>query len=147
MKNPIIGLIIVAILFGAGGFFGGMQYQKGQRITFGNGQYTMTGGQGGVRFNRGGQNGNQNAIAVRGQILSSDANSITVKLANGGSRIVMLGSNPSITEATAASKESLKTGENVAVFGTNNSDGSVTAQTIQLNPQQGGRTFFNGNGG
>lgn len=39
-----------------------------------------------------------------------------------------------INKATTATKSDLKTGEKVAVFGTPNSDGSVTAQSIQLNP-------------
>lgn len=141
MKNPIIGLIIVAILFGAGGFFGGMQYQKSQRTSL-----FMGGGAGARRI---GQNGNQNITSVRGQILSSDANSITIKLPDGSSKIVMLGGNTSVMEATSASKDSLKSGQTVAVFGSTNPDGSVTAQNIQLNPPQGGQGVrtFGGNGG
>lgn len=126
MKNPIIGLVIVAVLFGALGFFGGMQYQKSQRVSF-----AQLAGQGQMR--RLGQNGN--AQVTRGEILSLDNNSVTVKLPDGSSKIILLGGNASITEATTASKDSLKSGEQVAVFGSSNPDGSVTAQNIQLNPQ------------
>lgn len=131
MKNPIVGLVIVAILFGALGFFGGMQYQKSQRSA----AYGQIGAQGQAR--RLGQNGGQNAQAVRGQVLSADNSSLTVKLSDGSSKIIILSSSTSITEATATSKQSLKAGEQVAVFGSSNSDGSVTAQNIQLNPQTG----------
>lgn len=80
-------------------------------------------------------NGNGNFAPVRGEIISSDDKSVTVKMPDGSSKIVLLGGNTSISEATATSKESLKAGEQVVVFGSENSDGSVTAQTIQLNPQ------------
>lgn len=142
MKNPVIskacetsllGLVIVAVVFGAVGFFGGMQYQKSQRQNYFSGQFNMMGQSGVRRFS--GQGGNTNASAVRGEILSTDNNSITVKLPDGSSKLVLLGSNTNITEATSASKESLKAGQQVAVFGSSNSDGSVTAQNIQLNPQ------------
>ena len=79
----------------------------------------------------GGRNGN----AVVGEILSKDDTSITVKLTDGSSKIVVLSSNTVINKAAIATKNDLTTGERVAVFGTVNSDGSVTAQDIQLNPQ------------
>ena len=54
---------------------------------------------------------------------------------DGSSRIVILSASTDINKATKATKEDLKTGERVAVFGTQNADGSVTAQSVQLNPQ------------
>lgn len=133
MKNHWIITIILVVVIGAGAFFGGMQYQKMQRPSFGGGAFTGQGGAG-RRGGAGGQFGN--ARPVRGEIISSDSNSITVKMSDGSSKIVLLGSSTSITEATSAGKEALTTGKQVMVFGNQNPDGSVTAQNIQLNPQQ-----------
>lgn len=135
-KHWIITIVLVVIV-GAGAFFGGMQYQKMQRPSFGQGGNFFaqrgSGSAGGARrFGNGQLGGN----AVRGEIISSDANSITVKLQDGSSKIVLLGSSTSITESTNAGKDALQTGKQVMVFGNQNSDGSVTAQFIQLNPQQ-----------
>lgn len=132
MKNLNI-LTIALLLVGLGaGFFGGMQYQKSQ-----NGENrqlnSQTGGQG-RRF--AGQNGNNRPVA--GDIISADDKSITVKLADGSSKIVLVSDSTQINKAATATKSDLKTGEKVAVFGTQNSDGSVTAQNIQLNPQNRG---------
>lgn len=54
---------------------------------------------------------------------------------DGSSKIVLFSDKTEINKAAEATKEDLKVGEKVAVFGTENSDGSVTAQNIQLNPQ------------
>ena len=116
MKNQMIIItVLVAIVFAGAGFFAGMQYQKPQRTSF-------------VRR----LNNNQNNAAIRGQILSGDANSITIKLADGSSKIVVFGTNTIITEAATASKSALMQGKQVTVMGTTNSDGSVTAADIQL---------------
>jgi len=77
---------------------------------------------------------------VNGEIISSDDKSITVKLTDGGSKIVILSDNTEINQAANATKDDLKAGEKVAVFGQENSDGSVTAQSIQLNPVLRGST-------
>ena len=135
MKNPWMIIVIVAVLVGAAAFFGGMQYQKSQR----NNQFFQTGT--GPRLNRFGGNG-QNP-PVRGQIISTDSNGITVKLQDGSSKIVIIPDNANIMEATSAAKQSLTTGKNVMIFGTTNSDGSVTAQNVQLNPMG----FGGGRGG
>lgn len=66
--------------------------------------------------------------------LASDDKSITVKLQDGSSKIILITDKTVINKAAEATKDDLKGGEKVAVFGEINSDGSVTAQNIQLNP-------------
>jgi hypothetical protein len=129
MKNPIM-IAIITLLVGAGaGFFGGMQYQQSRRTTafaqFGQGQ--------GANRTRTGAAPN-GFRPVNGDIIASDNNSITVKLSDGSSKIVILNDQTVINKASQATAADLKTGETVAVFGQTNSDGSVTAQNIQINP-------------
>ncbi len=135
-NNHIVITIIVALVVGAAAFYGGMQYQKSQRgnVTFGTaGQGRQFGGQFGSR--NGGGAGGAGFRPVVGEIISSDATSMTVKSPDGSSKIVLLSSKTTINKSAAGSVSDLKTGEQVAAFGTQNSDGSLTAQSVQLNPQ------------
>jgi hypothetical protein len=135
LKNQnVIIPVVVAVLVGAAAFFGGMQYQKSQAQT--NGQFSRNGGQG-FRMGMGagmGRFGNGMGGAVIGQIIGSDDKSITVKLQDGSSKIVLLTDSTMISKTQTTSKSDLTQGANVAVFGSPNSDGSVTAQNVQLNP-------------
>lgn len=129
MKNNIIAIIVVvSLIAGAGGFFAGMKYQQSKSPAgrFGNLQ--------GARNGNFGQRA-QGFRPVNGEIIGADDKSITVKLQDGSSKIVLLADTTSINKSSEGSKSDLKTGEKVAVFGTENSDGSVTAQNVQLNPQ------------
>lgn len=131
-NNNWLITVVVAIIIGAVAFYGGMQYQKTQRGQFGsfaNGQAGF--GRQGSMMGRFGANGTR---PVTGDILSVDSNSMTVKLSDGSSKIVLLSQNTSINKAAKGSVSDLKAGERVAAFGTANSDGSITAQNIQLNP-------------
>lgn len=142
MKNNITVIVIIALLVGGGlGFFGGMQYQKSQRGAFGqfaNGQFGPRGGSGanGARVRNGG--------GVVGDILSVDKNSITVKLPDGSSKIVLLTTSTSINKAAEGSVSDLAVGTRVAAFGTTNSDGSVTATNVQINPMTRGPSGASG---
>lgn len=128
-NNNIIITALVAIIVGGLGFFGGMKYQQSKQPAIG--QFFMrNGGAGGNGANR--MNGAFRPID--GSIIASDDKSITVKLQDGSSKIILIGDNTQINKADKASKTDLKTGETVAVFGQTNTDGSVTAQNIQLNP-------------
>jgi len=140
MKNAKVIVPIVLILVGLGvGFFGGYQYRnyrlnqtRGGFAAIGtNGQRFMGSrtGQGAVAGARGG--------AVTGSILSMDANSITVKLADGSTKIVLFSGTTTYENSITAQASDLKVGGQVAVFGSANSDGSVTATSIQINPQFG----------
>lgn len=127
MNKQYIITIILIILVGGGGFFAGMKYQESKRPQgrFGNFQQ----GQGGQLQQR------QGFRPVNGEIISTDDKSITVKLQDGSSKIVLLTDTTTVSKSADATKADLKVGEKVAAFGTENSDGSVTGQNIQLNPQ------------
>lgn len=133
MKNvKLIAVVLIIVALG-GGFFAGMKYQqsKSPAVRFGNFQ--------GARNGNFGQRGTTAGFRpLNGDIISMDDKSITVKLQDGSSKIVLLSDTTAFSKSTNGSKSDLKTGEKVAVFGTENSDGSVTARSVQLNPQAGG---------
>jgi hypothetical protein len=136
MRTNLIVVAILVILVGAGSFYGGMKYQQTRR----SGAFQQfANGQAGAR--RGIGAGNVQGASFRpvsGQIISMDDKSITVKLTDGSSKIVLLNDSTTINQTSQASKSDLKVGEEVAAFGSTNSDGSVTAQSVQLNPPERG---------
>lgn len=115
-KNLLITILLLVIVSGLA-FVGGMTYQKSKLPAF-NRQFA---GRAGFR-------------PVNGEIISADGKSITVKLQDGSSKIILLSAKTEINKAAKATNEDLKVGEKVMVVGQENSDGSVTAQNIQLNP-------------
>jgi len=130
-KNLIITALLL-IIIGAGSFYGGMRYQSSKSPTF-NRQFQFN-GQGNIRN---GSNPTANRAGFRpvnGQIIASDSNSITVKLGDGSTKIILINDKTLINKAETAAKSDLTNGTTVAVFGTVNSDGSVTAENIQINP-------------
>lgn len=129
MKSIYFVIAVLVVIVGAGAFFAGMKYQQSKQPAF-------LRQMGDVQGQRTGTGGNRMGFRpVNGEIISSDDKSITVKLQDSSSKIVLLSDNTEINKAAEATKEDLKVGEKVAVFGQENSDGSVTAQNIQLNPQ------------
>ena len=121
-KNTIIILAVVLIVIaGAGGFFAGSQYQKSQPRAAG-----QFGGRGlGEGNGNGFGNQNPNFRPVRGQVLTMDSNTLTVKLSDGSTKIVVLSGSTVFVKSTTASLSDLKTGDTVNVVGTQNSDGSL----------------------
>jgi hypothetical protein len=55
-------------------------------------------------------------------------------LPDGSTKIVLLSDTTTVNKATTGTLSDLTKGQQVAVFGQENSDGSVTAQTVQINP-------------
>lgn len=142
-KKYVILLAVGALIVGAaGGFFGGWKYQAAKRPARANlGANFGQGGAGAFRAGMGMGAGNFMGRGMAaggitaGQILSKDDKSITVKLADGGSKIVFYSDSTNIGKTAAASSSDLNVGDSVTVTGTANSDGSLTAQRIQIVPQ------------
>jgi len=140
MKKEILYPVITAIVVGALAFYGGMQYQKSQRGNFrgadGPGNFMMQGGPGGNGQRGGGQGGRMMQQGFRptiGEIIASDENSITVKMEDGSSKIILISDTTTINKTDPGSKTDLAVGTKVGVFGADN-NGTVTAQNIQINP-------------
>lgn len=129
-NNLILVSIILVIVAGVGGFLGGMTYQKSQRPGLG------------AQLSRGnfqGRFGNQGSRPVLGQVVSIGDKSVTVKMQDGSTKIVIISGSTSINKAAQGTISDLKEGTTIAAFGTANSDGSITAQNIQINPTRGFR--------
>lgn len=128
-KEHLIIYVVLLVIVGAGAFYGGVKYQSSKTAS-GRQLASGTDTRGGPRAS--GANGANRPVV--GQIASMDASSITVKLSDGSSKIVLTNGSTTISKTDSATIADLKTGDNVGVFGVTNSDGSVTAQNIQLNP-------------
>jgi hypothetical protein len=119
-------LVVVAIIFAGGGFFGGVKYQEAKKPA----TVARTGTAGGFAGRRTGAGGG--ASFVSGQVLSADSSTITVKNMAGGSEIVILAPSTQYRQAVDGSASDVTVGSMVTVTGSTNSDGSLTAQSVQI---------------
>jgi hypothetical protein len=126
MKNSV--MIILVLVFFAGGFLAGMKYQQNKQPSRADFQprMGMMGSSASEAQTRAG------AGVVRGEIIAQDETSITVKLPDESSKIVLLSENTTINKASEASIADLEAGKEVMVFGQTNSDGSISASDIQV---------------
>jgi hypothetical protein len=146
--NKLLPIVVaVAVVIGTSAFYGGMKYAEGRnparQLSRGDFQNLSPeerqqglqefGANAGAGFRGGlgaGQRGSDGFTA--GEIIAKDDKSVTIKLQNGGSKIVFLSDPTEITKSAVGALSDLEVGKNVTINGTANSDGSVTAQTIQL---------------
>src|SRR4030043_1001221 len=106
MKNNLIIFAIIVILVGCGAFWGGMKYQQSKGPHFGNFPGVRSGQQ---------IQGDQGIRPVNGEIISQDEKSITVKMQDDSSKIVLVGDNTTINKSAEGSKSDLIVGGQVAV--------------------------------
>lgn len=130
MDKKMIGIIAGFIIIGSGAFYGGITYAKNKVPSFGN-RNNFTAGQNMGLAQKGGRN---IGGAATGEILSMDDKSLTIKLRDGGSKIVFLSSSTKISKEVTGAITDLNVGEQVITAGTPNSDGSINAQTVQIRP-------------
>ena len=131
--------ITVAVVALGAGFLGGMKYQESKIPSFEGKVFEARNGRGGqMMFNDNGdrtQMRNGAALGFRpvsGKIIAKDDTSITVEMEDGSSKIVILADNTNINKTEETTSDDLSDGAEITVFGQENSDGSLTAQNIQL---------------
>lgn len=145
-KKNLTIFIASAVLVGALSFYGGVLYGKKSSVnrqnlafSFGqSGQQKL--GQGMMMGQPQNQNGGGRQIragqagVVSGTIISKDEKSLTVKLPDGGSKIIFLSGSSQINKLVSGSLNDLIVGENIMASGSSNSDGSITAKMVDLRP-------------
>jgi hypothetical protein len=125
-KKEIATVVITAIIVGGVNFYAGTYFpRKGQ----------VSGLTNGTRFN-----GTQRAMRtggnglISGEVISKDETSITVKLRDGGSKIVFLTAQTPVMKSVAGILGDVNTGATVIVTGKANPDGSIAADSVQIRP-------------
>lgn len=136
MKNNKAVMAVVAIVLLGAGFGGGYAFAKSQSPMSGTFASNFPGGAAGGQFRTGtGMMGARGGNFIAGEILSKDASGLTIKMQDGSTKIILVGVSAQINKSALGTLADLSTGTNVTVTGTTNSDGSVTAQAIQIRPE------------
>ncbi|MDD5043168.1 MAG: DUF5666 domain-containing protein [Patescibacteria group bacterium] len=142
MKKTLLVILIVAIVAGGGAFYAGLKY--GQHKKFGRGDVNFADWPSAGRQAPSGQLGfgggegkdlKAGGGFIAGEIISKDDKSITVKLSDGGSKIIFFGESTEVNKFVSGATSDLEIGKTVTVSGKKNDDGSITAQTIQIRPE------------
>ena len=137
MNKTLLSIIGVAVIVGGGAFYGGMKYAQSQASQRARSQQS---GASGAAF--GGRSGNRmGADFANGEIIAKDDKSITIKLRDarlpdgqGGSKIIFYSDSSEIGKFVNGTANDLEIGKTIVVNGKTNSDGSITAQSIQIRP-------------
>ncbi len=147
--------VSLSIVFLVVGFGFGVLFQKNQlKSSTSNRTSQFQMGQGatnrtGTRNNQTGQ-GTQNGVNLRngagsgatfGEVTKIDDASITIKTADGSSKIILISNTTTFNKSTSAAKTDLTVGTQVRIEGTTDSNtGSVTGKTVEINPAMPNQT-------
>jgi hypothetical protein len=154
MKNKIIKIVIGIVIVAGIAFYGGMKYAESKSSS---GNFSAQGGsasggqnlqnlspeerqarlqQFGAAGFAGGQKGTRaGGESAAGEVIAKDDKSITVKLSDGGSKIVFFTANTPVMKSVPGLPQDIAIGTQVVANGTKNQDGSITSQSIQIRPK------------
>lgn len=132
--NKIISAVIVIVaVAGGGSFYAGMRYDQSKNpAPTGNANqagFQRPGGGARLRQGFGGQGG-----FTAGEVISKDDKSVTVKLQDGGSKIIFFSDSTNVMKSAEGLPKDIAIGAQITAMGSPNSDGSISAQSIQIRP-------------
>jgi hypothetical protein len=132
MNKNLLTPVIIGILALSLGFFGGLTYQKGKTPLR---QGSRTGMVNGLKTTDGNSPVRDSLLKgngpVSGKIIKMDDTSLTVQLADGSNKIVLLSDQTKINNTSEGSRNDLVEGSEIMVIGTT-INGAVTAESISL---------------
>ncbi len=128
-KKQMWVTIAVVIIAAAGGYFVGAAHgasaSMGTKGAYAAGNGGRTRGAAGMGANGG---------FTTGQILSMDDKSLTIQMRNGNSQVVFYSPSVTVAKTVSGSIKDIVVGAQVMIAGTANTDGSLTAQSVQIRP-------------
>ncbi len=141
MQSKTIGIAVVALIIG--GVIGYVvPHSAAAKAPTGFAGRTGAVGQfgrGGFTRGAAGTNGTNSGNVLTGTVVSVAGQDVTIKMPDGSSRLVLVTPNTTVSKSVTGSLSDVTSGSNVLVSGTSNSDGSLSADLIQLRPAGLGR--------
>jgi hypothetical protein len=130
-KISIGAVILVALAFWAGTAYANHKNRTARTVMMGGQAQGMRG-----NFAVGGMRTGANAGSfVSGTVLSKTDTALTVQNQAGGSKIVLVSSSTAVSKSAQGALTDVAVGSSIVATGTTNSDGSITAQTVQVRPE------------
>jgi len=139
MKKIIPIFVALILVVGGGAFYGGMLYGKSQNTRLGFPSGDVATNFQGARTNKTGATG-AGAGFLSGEIITKDEQSLILKMTDGSSKIIFYSDTTQISKMATGTADDFAIGTSVNVSGTTNSDGSVTAQSVQIRPDSKDKT-------
>lgn len=137
MKKNILLVLIATVFIICSSFYAGVRYEKNVKIPF---ESRLTAGLSNIRnqsvsapralgnrFQRDAEGGN-----ISGKVVSNENNTVTVQLQNGGTKLVIVPLSAVVTKSNVVKISDITNDQYVMVSGKINTDGSITAQSIQI---------------
>ena len=132
-KKQLPLVIIIAVVLLAASFYAGrLSISKSGSVGFAGGRGQGPSGMMASGAAKNMQSKNFRGNMVSGEIISKDDKSLTIKLTSGGSKTIYFSASTTISQMTATPASDLNVGQSIIANGSTNSDGSISAQMIQL---------------
>jgi len=131
--NKLIITIVALLIISGGAFYGGMKYGQAKSNFSRQNFQNLSEAERQQLFQRG-VGMRQGAGFLSGEVITKDEQNLTLKMPDGSSKIIFFSQSTEVSKMAEGTIDDVEVGKQVMVSGSQNSDGSYTAKTIQLSP-------------